>query len=88
MGAGPDPPPSPTEAGCLKRAWSRFSARLSPLRQAFGQLLPATIKNAAHLWSEMRRAMATLQDILRWLAQTRNISLLGDYRCLRPPLSV
>jgi len=84
VGSGPDPPPDQTEAGCLKRAWSRFCARSGPLQQAFGQRLPAMIQHPSHLWLEMRRLLASLQDILRWLAQTRNISLLGDYRCLRP----
>jgi hypothetical protein len=83
VGSGPDPPPDQTEAGCLKRAWSRFCARSGTLQQAFGQRLPAMIQTPHHLWLEMRRLWASLQDILLWLAQTRNISLLGDYRCLR-----
>lgn len=87
VGSGLDPPPSPTEAGCLKRAWCRFEKRTGRLQQVFGQLLPASLKGAGQLWLQMRRALASLQDILRWLAQTRNISLLGDYRCLRPSLS-
>jgi hypothetical protein len=33
----------------------------------------------------MRLAKETLAGILGFLAQTRNISLLGDYRCLRLP---
>ena len=33
----------------------------------------------------MRLAKETLAAILGFLAQTRNISLLGDYRCLRLP---
>ncbi len=42
------------------------------------------IQSPNQLWLEMRRLWASLQDILLWLGQTRNISLLGDYRCLRP----
>jgi len=87
VGSGLDPPPSPTEAGCLKRAWSRFEKRTGQLQQVFGQLLPASLKDAGQLWLHMRRALASLKDILRWLAGTRNLSLLGDYRCLRPSLS-
>lgn len=84
-GTGLDPPPSITEAGCLERAWSRFSARSAQLRHVFGQLLPATLKSADHLWLEMRRAQGSLVKILHFLADTRNISLLGDYACLKPP---
>jgi hypothetical protein len=84
IGSGPDPPPSQKEAGCLKRAWSRLSARLAPLRQLCGQLLPASMPSREHLWMEMRRAMGSLQEILQWLARTRNTSLLGDYACLKP----
>ena len=85
-GTGPDPPPSITEAGCLERAWSRLKARSARLRLVFGQLLTATIEDASHLWLEMRRSMATVVKILHFLADTRNISLLGDYACLRPPI--
>jgi len=84
-GTGPDPPPSITEAGCLERAWSRFAARSATLRHVFGQLLPATIKSASHLWREVRRAQGSLVKILHFLADTRNISWLGDYACLKPP---
>jgi hypothetical protein len=83
-GTGLDPPPSITEAGCLERAWSRLAARSATLKHVFGQLLPATIKTAGHLWTEMRRAKASLVKILHFLAETRNISLLGDYACLKP----
>ena len=84
IGSGPDPPPSQKEAGCLKRAWSRFTARLSPLRQLCGQLLAASLPSVEHLWTEMRRAMGSLEQMLQWLARTRNTSLLGDYACLKP----
>ena len=85
-GTGPDPPPSITEAGCLERAWSRFTARSRKLKHVFGQLLPVALENASHLWTEIRRSMATVVKILHFLADTRNISLLGDYACLRPPI--
>ena len=76
---GLDPPPSLTEAGCLERAWSRFAARSTTLRHVLGQLLPETIDNAVHLWKEMRRSRVAVVKILHILADTRNISLLGDY---------
>jgi len=84
IGSGPGPPPSEKEAGCLKRAWSRFAARSVPLRQLCGQLLPASMPSIEHLWMEMRRAMGSLKEILQWLARTRNTSLLGDFACLKP----
>lgn len=88
VGSGPDPPPQAAEAGCLQRAWIRLCSRMEPLRQAFGQLVPVAVVRAGQLWLELRRAMASLSQILLWLAQTRKISLLGDYRCLRPAQAV
>jgi len=85
IGSGPDPPPGPLEAGCLRRAWTRFQTRVSTLKEAFGLLIPSVISGAAQLWEELRLAKETLAAILGYLAQTRNLSLLGDYRCLRLP---
>jgi len=85
IGSGPDPPPGVLEAGCLRRAWTRLVTRVSTLKEAFGQLIPSVISEAANLWQQMRLAKETLAGILGFLAQTRNISLLGDYRCLRLP---
>jgi len=85
IGSGPDPPPGVLEAGCLRRAWTRFQTRVSMLKEAFGQLIPSVISEAAHLWKQMRLAKETLAAILGFLARTRNLSLLGDYRCLRLP---
>ena len=85
IGSGPDPPPGVLEAGCLRRAWTRFQTRVSRLKEAFGQLIPSVISEAAHLWKQMRLAKETLAAILGFLARTGNLSLLGDYRCLRLP---
>ena len=85
IGSGPDPPPGQLEAGCLRRAWTRFQTRVSTLKGAFGLLIPSVISGAAQLWKELRLAKETLAAILGYLAQTRNLSLLGDYRCLRLP---
>jgi hypothetical protein len=85
-GTGPDPPPSITETGCLERAWSQLKARSARLRHVFGQLLPAIIQSTGHLWREMRRSKASLVKILHFLADTRKVSLLGDYACLKPPV--
>ena len=85
IGSGPDPPPGPLEAGCLRRAWTRFQTRVFPLKEAFGLLIPSVMAGAAHLWEQMRLAKPTLTAILGFLAQSCNTSLLGDYRCLRLP---
>ena len=83
IGSGPDPPPAQLEAGCLRRAWTRFQTRVSSLKEAFGLLIPSVLSGAGDLWKQMRLAKETLAGILGFLAQTRNTSLLGDYRCLR-----
>ena len=85
IGSGPDPPPGVLEAGCLRRAWTRFQTRVSTLKEAFGLLIPSVLSGAAQLWEQMRLAKETLAAILGFLAQSRNISLLGDYGCLRLP---
>ena len=85
VGSGPDPPPGQLEAGCLRRAWTRFQTRVYTLKEAFGLLLESVISGPAHLWQQMRLAKKTLAAILGFLAQTGNTSLLGDYRCLRLP---
>lgn len=84
-GSGPDPPPGELEAGCLRRAWTRFQTRVAQLKEAFGLLIPSAISGAAQLWKALRLAKGSLESILGFLAQTRNTSLLGDYRCLRLP---
>ena len=86
IGSGPDPPPGPLEAGCLRRAWTRFQTRVCTLKEAFGLLIPSVISGATHLWKELRLAKETLAAILRFLAQTGNLSLLGHYRCLALPV--
>ena len=85
IGSGPDPPPGQLEAGCLRRAWTRFQTRVSTLKEAFGLLIPSGLSGVTQLWKQMRLAKESLAAILGFLAQTRNISLLGDYRCLRLP---
>jgi len=85
IGSGPDPPPGSLEAGCLRRAWTRFATRVSTLKETFGQLISSVVSEAGPLWKQMRLAKKTLAAILGFLAQTRNLSLLGDYRCLRLP---
>lgn len=79
-----DPPPEPIEAGCLQRAWNRFLTRVKVLPDAFGQILPAELHTPQQLWKALRRAVGSAEDLLRFLAQHCQRSLLGDYACLRP----
>lgn len=84
VSSGLDPPPGTIEAGCLQRAWKRFLTRANRLKDAFGQMLPAELEGAEQLWKELRRTVGSAENILRFLAQNCNCSLLGDYACLRP----
>lgn len=84
VSCGLDPPPGATEAGCLQRAWNRFLTRADRLKDAFGQMLPAEIHSSEQLWKELRRAVGSTEEMLRFLAQNCKCSLLGDYACLRP----
>jgi hypothetical protein len=84
VSCGLDPPPGTIETGCLQRAWKRFLTRVDRLKVAFGQMLPAELKDAAQLWKELRRTLGSAEDILRFLARNCNCSLLGNYACLRP----
>jgi hypothetical protein len=85
-GTGPDPPPDELEAGCLRRAWTRFQTRAKLLQEAFGLLIASAADSAAALWKQMRLAKGTLQGILHYLAQAHKRSLLGDYQCQRLPV--
>jgi len=84
-GSGPDPPPDELEAGCLRRAWTRFQTRVAQLKEAFGLLIARVTDSAAALWKQLRLAKGTLAGSLLYLAQSHKRSLLGDYRCLRLP---
>lgn len=82
---GLDPPPRAVEAGCLQRAWSALTARVSPLKEAFGQLISSSVSDSARLWASLRQSMNSVPKMLCFLSQHHQISLLGNYRCLRPP---
>ena len=82
---GLDPPPRAVEAGCLKRAWSALAERVELLKSAFGQLISYTVSEAASLWSNLRQSFDSVSKMLCFLCQHHQISLLGNYRCLRPP---
>ena len=82
---GLDPPPRVVEAGCLRRAWSAISARVDLLQEAFGQLIVNSVSEATSLWMSLRRTMDSVPRMLCFLSEHHRISLLGNYRCLRPP---
>lgn len=84
ISSGLDPPPDSTTAGCLKRAWNRFLARVKVLKNVFGQILPALITTPEQLWRQLRRCVGKAEEILRFLAGYGKGSLLGDYPCLHP----
>jgi hypothetical protein len=82
---GLDPPPRAMEAGCLQRAWSALNARVVPLKDAFGQLVDGTVSDGFSLWRALRQSFDSVSRILCFLSEHHRISLLGHYRCLRPP---
>jgi hypothetical protein len=82
---GLDPPPRVVEAGCLRRAWSALSARVDILQEAFGQLIENSVSEATSLWMGLRRTMDSVPRMLWFLSEHHHISLLGNYRCVRPP---
>ena len=84
VSTGLDPPLGVIEAGCLQRAWNRFLTRAKVLQDVFGQILPCGSDSAQQLWNELRRAVGSAEDMLRFLARDCKRSLLGDYACLRP----
>ena len=82
---GLDPPPRAVEAGCLQRAWSALTARIAPLKAAFGQLVDSTVSEGRSLWASLRQSWDSVARMLCFLSQHHRISLLGNYRCLRSP---
>ncbi len=83
---GLDPPPRAAEAGCLQRAWSALSARVVTLQEAFGQQVDSTVSEVTSFWASVRRSLDSVSKMLCFLSQHHHISLLGNYRCLRPPV--
>ena len=83
--SGLDPPPRVVEAGCLQRAWSALTKRVAILKDAFGQLVSSTVSNGASFWASLRQSFDSVPKMLCFLSEHHRISLLGNYRCLRPP---
>jgi hypothetical protein len=82
---GLDPPPRVVEAGCLQRAWSALTARVTTLKEAFGQIVCSTVSDATSLWASLRQVSNSVAMMLCFLSEHHHISLLGNYLCLRPP---
>jgi hypothetical protein len=82
---GLDPPPRVVEAGCLQRAWSALTARVKTLKDAFGQLIESSVSEVAPFWANLRQSFNSVSKMLWFLGEHHHISLLGNYRCLRPP---
>ena len=83
---GLDPPPRAVEAGCLQRAWSVLTRRVVTLKDAFGQLVDSWISDGTSLWANLRQSFDSVSKMLCFLSENHRISLLGNYRCLQPPV--
>jgi len=81
---GLDPPPSVVEAGCLQRAWRALTARVTTLKEAFGQLVSSTVSDGASFWSSLRQSFDSVAKMFCFLSEHHRISLLGNHLCLRP----
>lgn len=79
----PEPPVRETERGCLKRAWHRFTQRITALTVVLGQIMQTRRSGAKQTWLQLRR-LGNLEHILRLLGRKDKTSLLGDYGCLKP----
>ncbi|MFO1497885.1 MAG: hypothetical protein U1G07_05740 [Verrucomicrobiota bacterium] len=80
-----DPPPRVVEAGCLQRAWSALTKRMATLKDVFGQRVSSTVSDGASFWVSVRQSFDSVAKMLCFLCEHHRISLLGNYRCLRPP---
>lgn len=81
--AGEDPPLSEIKKARLNSAWRRLFKRASQLRLLLGQIIPAKA-SVSVLWTKLRDCRGDLPAILCFLGANFKISLLGDYRCLKP----
>jgi hypothetical protein len=81
---GLDPPPRTVERCCLERAWRVLTTRVATLKGAFGQLVESTVSDGLSLWKSLRQSFDSVAKMLCFLSEHHRISLLGDYRCLRP----
>ena len=76
--SGTDPPPrSEKERGCLRRAFERFAARVTPLCALLGQMIRPTKPSVGDCWKGLRQ-LDNLEGILLLLGTKFNTSLLAD----------
>ena len=81
--SGTDPPSSSEkERGCLRRAFERFAARVTPVCALLGQMIRRIKPSVGECWKELRQ-LDNLEGILLLLGTKFNTSLLADYRCLQ-----
>jgi hypothetical protein len=79
----PAPAAQALQEGCLKRAWHRFTLRLTALTACLGQLMQREdLADAKHFWRGLRR-WGNLEEILRILSADFQTSLLHDYQCIQ-----
>jgi len=81
-----EPATTKIEEGCLKRAWHRFTQRLTALAAVLGQIMQIRQSDAEATWTQLRR-LGNLARILHLLGRHFKTSLLADYRCLKPWVS-
>jgi hypothetical protein len=89
-GRGSRPPvwtrrPESRRRVALQRAWSALTARVAILKDAFGQRVSSTVSDGLSLWKALRQSFDSVSKMLCFLSEHHRISLLGNYRCLRPP---
>jgi hypothetical protein len=61
-----------------------LTKRLATLQDAFGELSKCTVTDGLSLWVSLRQSFDSVARMLRFLSEHHRISLLGNYRCLRP----
>jgi hypothetical protein len=67
----------------LERALRDFASRRQQLCDLFGQLISPAQASLQQLWSQLRKAIGSLETILGMLHGSFRTSLLSDYRCLK-----
>jgi hypothetical protein len=80
----PGPAPSEKKSGCFDRAWTAWNRNSRQIAELFGHLLTRLAsEDAAQCWRSLRET-SNLKEILASLWTRFKISLLRDYRCLKP----
>ena len=74
---------SEKERGCLRRAFERFTGRVSPLCALLGQMIRPIKPSVSECWRALRQ-LDNLEGIVLLLGTKFKTSLPADYRCLLP----